>query len=266
MRGPTEVIDLRTAPTIALILLSVLPAAADAQPQTQPAPGTEAMAARLSADKVGDIQPGTYSAGDNLTFSLEAYGDRYLLHFADAPETFVLGMDRVALGGRELKYDTGGTALRVSVWGGMTLYTDSAPGGLPATRVGDYAPPPQAHVTATDLAQALRDETAHLAYTQKLNLKFLAAANSDRTRADAFDTLVNTDLAIDRLAASDPGRAALTRKLETVRLAEAQKPGVTLAGRTLTVRFVPSRGPLGRPSSHAIAAALGKYLSIPEGG
>ena len=53
---------------------------------------------------------------------------------------------------------------------------------------------------------------------------------------------------------------------ETVRLAEAQRPGVTLTGRTLTVRFVPSRVPLGRPSSHAIAAALGKYLSISEGG
>jgi len=34
------------------------------------------------------------------------------------------------------KYDTGATALRVSVWGGLTLYTQDAPQGLPATYQG----------------------------------------------------------------------------------------------------------------------------------
>ena len=104
----------------------------------------EPMAARLSAEKVGDVEAGSYSAGDNIAFSLDSYGDKYLLRFAGGPEAFVLSGDRVALGGRVLKYDTGATALRISVWGGMTLYTQEAPGGLPATRTGDAVSSPHA--------------------------------------------------------------------------------------------------------------------------
>ena len=41
------------------------------------------MSARLSAEKVGDVETGSYSAGDKLDFTLEPYGDKYLLRFAD---------------------------------------------------------------------------------------------------------------------------------------------------------------------------------------
>src|SRR5438874_7710598 len=118
---------MRAIPAVILIWSLAVPAA---WAQTA-APEGDAMSARLSADKVGDIQSGSYSAGDTVAFSLQSYGDKFLLRFDGGSETFVLGVDRVALGGRELKYDTGATALRISVWGGMTLYTDRAPGGLP---------------------------------------------------------------------------------------------------------------------------------------
>ncbi len=77
------------------------------------------------------------------------YGDKYLLRFDGGPENFVLYGDRVALGGRELKYDTGALALKISVWGGVTLYTQEAPGGLPATRTGDATMPPKLTVPVT---------------------------------------------------------------------------------------------------------------------
>src|SRR5579883_2806361 len=82
------------------------------------------MAARLSAEKVSDVAAGTYNADDDITFTLIPYGDKYLLRFSGNPENFVLYGDRVALGGRELKYDTGALALKISVWGGITLYTE----------------------------------------------------------------------------------------------------------------------------------------------
>ncbi len=82
---------------------------------------TDPMAARLSAERVSGVAAGDYSAADDINFTILPYGDKYLLRFDDSPENFVLYGDRVALGGRELKYDTGALALKVSVWGGVTL-------------------------------------------------------------------------------------------------------------------------------------------------
>ena len=159
------------------------------------------MAARLSAQKVSDVAAGDYSAADDVNFTLIPYGDKYLLRFDGNPENFVLYGDRIALGGRELKYDTGAIALKISVWGGVTLYTQDAPGGLPATRTGDAALPPKLAVPVASLATALSDEESHLSYTQHLKLHFSADAavvkGGDDARAYAFDTLVNSEIGIE---------------------------------------------------------------------
>ncbi len=64
------------------------------------------MNSRLSQERVGDIEPGTYAAG-RTTFLLDGYGDKYLLRVAGDPEAYVLYSDHVPLGGRALKYDPG---------------------------------------------------------------------------------------------------------------------------------------------------------------
>ncbi len=99
------------------------------------------LASRLSNDRLGTIQPGRYQAGDDTVFEIAPAGRNYLLRFADSPEVFVLYVDHASLGGRVLKYDSGKTALQIAGWGGMTLYTDAKPGGLPALRTGDATPP-----------------------------------------------------------------------------------------------------------------------------
>jgi len=226
------------------------------------------MAARLSAEKVSDVTAGSYSAADDINFTLLPYGDKYLLRFDGSPENFVLYSDRVALGGRELKYDTGALALKISVWGGITLYTQDAPGGLPATRTGDATLPTKLSVPLTSLTAALADEESHLAYTQRLKLHFSADAailsGSDETRAYGFDTLVNTAMGIERILATPAGRVAFTSRFDSVRIVEGDKPTIAISGRTLLVSFVPSAGAAGRASSRAIAYALGKMLALPE--
>jgi hypothetical protein len=226
------------------------------------------MSARLSAEKVGDVETGSYSAGDSLDFTLDSYGGKYLLRFADAPESYVLSVERVMLGGRILRYDTGVEALRVSVWGGMTLYTAGAPGGLPATRIGDDVATPRPPVRRENLVAALSDEESHLAYTQGLHLRFSAdpAVLSAKDAGLGFDALVSTAAGIERLLASPGGRQALMRKFDMVRIAEAGKPGVRLAGKTLVVSFAPDAGAAGRPSSREVALELGKMLQIAEAG
>lgn len=226
------------------------------------------LAARLSAEKVSDVAAGSYSTANNINFTLIPYGDKYLLHFDGGPENFVLYGDRVALGGRELKYDTGALALKISVWGGVTLYTEEAPGGVPATRTGDATIPAKLSVPVASLTAALNDEESHLAYTQHLKLRFSVDAavlnGSDDTRAYGFDTLVNSGMGIERILATPAGQAAFTHRFDSVRIVEGDKPTIAISGRTLLVSFVPSAGAAGRASSRAIAYALGKMLSLQE--
>ena len=226
------------------------------------------MAARLSAEKVSDVAAGNYSAADNVNFTLLPYGDKYLLRFDGGPENFVLYSDRIALGGRELKYDTGAIAMKISVWGGVTLYTQEAPGGLPATRTGDPSIPPRLAVSASSLMAAMADEENHLNYAQHLKLRFSADAavlkGDDDARAYAFDTLVNSEMGIERVVSTPGGRAAFTQRFDSMRIVEGEKPTIAISGRTLLVSFVPSAGATGRASSRAIAYALGKLLSLQE--
>jgi hypothetical protein len=259
--------------TIAALFL--LAAASPALAQDNAAPSGQAsgdsMSARLSAEKVGDVETGSFSTGDNnLAFSLQPYGDRYLLRFTDSPEDYVLTVERVLLGGRILRYDTGVTALRVSVWGGMTLYTESAPGGLPATRVGDDAAIPRTGVSHNDLVAALTDEENHLAYTRQLHLHFSAdpkiLAGTDDNRGLAFDAMVSAAAGIERLLGAPAGLKALSGKFDMVRIVQGDKPGVTVSGKTLLVSYAPSAGAAGRASSRQVALQLGKMLQIAEAG
>jgi hypothetical protein len=229
---------------------------------------SDPLSARLSAEKVGDIETGSFSAGDNQNFTLDPYGDRYLLRFADSPESYVLSVERIFLGGRILRYDTGAEALRVSVWGGMTLYTADAPGGLPATRIGDDLAGARPPVSRENFLAALSDEEKHLAYAQNLHLRFSADPTvlAAKDAGLAFDALISAQAGIERLLATPGGRAALARKFNMVRIVQSGKPGVSVSGKTLMVSFAPNSGAAGRASSREVALQLGKMLQVAETG
>lgn len=244
---------------VSLLTLLLLPAQAQA-------PGvTNALAARLSAERAAAIEPGRYSAGDGRDFTIIPYRGKHLLRFDGVAESFVLTADPGSLGAKVLKYDTGAAVLSVSVWGGVTLYSTEAPGGLPATHQGAAAPFVPTPVSASELRAALSDEAAHFSYAGGLTLHFItdAATLSDaEARAMAFDTLANVQWGIERFIANPAGRQAVSRRVSTVRLEKAAKPGVTLSGRSLVVRYAPQDGYLGRISSHAIAHTLGRLLAV----
>lgn len=238
---------------------------AAAHAQSGPEPGDPVMA-RLSAEKAGALEPGLYSAGENRTFTLQPYRGRYLLRFGDGGENFVLTADAGSLGAKLLKYDTGAAALSVSVWGGVTLYVADAPAGLPATRQGDAAPLVLAPVSAASLKEAVEDEGSHFSYADNLGLHFAvdpASFADAEGRALAFDALANTQAGIERFVTGAPAaRQALAKRITLVKLERAAKPGISLSGRTLVVRYDPANGFLGRASSHAVAHQLGKLLSL----
>ena len=73
---------------------------------------------RLSLERIGEVKPGAYLAGDSVHFALVSDGDNFLLRFDNNPEVFVLYTGHASLGGRILKYDSGETVLQVAGWGG----------------------------------------------------------------------------------------------------------------------------------------------------
>lgn len=252
-----------------LALLTVLPAVTSAWAQPDAGPGVPpGMASRLASERMGPVQPGTYSAGDDGTFTLESYGgDKYLLRFAGHPENFVLTVERGSLGAKVLKYDTGTTALRVSVWGGLTLYTRDAPQGVPATFQGSAPSSQPLAISAAELQTAFNDETSHLAYVQNIGLKFsldaAVLAADPEIRGRAFGALVNAAVGIERFLASNPAaRPVLAKRVNSVKVAEGGKPTVALAGQTLLVSFVPGEGHEGHASSLAIQQELSKLMAI----
>ena len=199
----------RRVTLFALIAILSCSAAAEAQDDV----GT-----RMSLERIGDIRPGTYTADEQIKFTLNHYLDRYLLRFANDPEVFVLYADHGSLGGRVLRYNSGTTALQVSGWGAITLYTDAEPSGLPAERTGDSAMPIATQVTLAQVQAAADDESRHLEYALHVRLSFDAdwpalAGNSDM-RAFAFDALQNAARGIERFAARAAARAALAARVE----------------------------------------------------
>ena len=225
-----------------IVAIFLLAAAGPVLAQDNAAPSGQAsgdpMSARLSAEKVGDVETGSFSTGDNnLAFSLQPYGERYLLRFTDSPEEYVLTVERVLLGGRILRYDTGVAALRVSVWGGMTLYTQDAPQGLPATYQGVAPAPDTLSVSAGELQTAFGDEASHLIYVQNIAIKFSAdpavlSADAE-TRGRAFDALTNAATGIERfLAANSAAHRVLAKRINSVKVAEGGKPTITISGQT----------------------------------
>jgi hypothetical protein len=258
----------RIVKTIGISLFLLLASAPLAQAQIDAPPGTPpGMASRLAAGRVSAIQAGRYNAGESGSFTLEAYGNgKYLLRFADRGESFVLATERGSLGVKLLKYDTGTVALRVSVWGGMTLYTQNAPQGVPATYQGAAQPTPILSINNIELQTALNDEANHLNYTQNIALKFSAdpavLAADPETRGQAFDALIKAATGIERFLAATPvARPLLVKRVNSVKVAVGGKPTIALLGQTLLVSFVPGDGYEGHASSLAIQQELGKLFA-----
>ena len=241
---------------IALLLCVLFAGAAHAQSE---------MAQRLTKEHVGDIEPGSYTAG-HTTFSLDTYGDKYLIHFQGDPEVYVLYTDHAPLGGRALKFDSGAIVIRVAGWGGMTLYTADAPSGVPAERSGDTFTPSLTPVSLSDMQNAAEDEAEHLAYSRRVHLNFTAdwnaLAGDARLRALAFDAMENASRGIDRFLIIPRARDAFAKRIEQVRLGLGNKPVMFMSGKTLNITFNALGGYAGRASSRGIARALGQILQI----
>jgi Domain of unknown function (DUF4908) len=220
----------------------------------------------LARERFGVIEAGNYLAGDTVAFAIQNLGTNFLLRYAGNPETFVLYSDRASMGGRILKYDDGETAIQVSVWGGITLYTDAKPNGLPAVRTGDAPSFALSNISLGDVQSTAADEAQRFAYIRKLKLAvtmdWSAIAGDAGLRALYYDAMQNAVHGIDRFTGAAAAREAMAKRVDTVAITPAARATVNMAGRTLLVTFNPGAGYVGRASSRAIARGLSKLLGV----
>jgi hypothetical protein len=234
----------------------------------QALPPREALEARLSSDRLGRVESGTYLAGDHVGFALDSSGANYLLSFDGNPEIFILHPDSASLGGRILKYDSGETALQVSGWGALTLYTDAEPGGLPVVRTGDFSAPAMPVVSLGEVEDAAGEDAGALGAIENVTVSFnadwAALAGNAGARPIALDAMENVARGIERFCRSVHGHNVFVQRISAVKLAMAGRPTVTVEHKTLIVTFNPDLGYEGRTSSRSIAIALGMLLSAPK--
>ena len=203
---------------------------------------------------------GRYMADDQLRFMIDLQDDQIRLRFLDNDEVFYLTSEPAALGGRVLKYDTGEVALQVAGWGGITLYTENDPGGIPAERADDDAAGFEPKLVAAKDVKGFALKLAQdLAVAHDFGVGFAAdwdeLAQGDGVRALAVDAMRNAAYALGRLASS-PERRAIADRFHMVRVTSAAEPGVRMDAGVLVISYTPEGGPSARPSSRAVGRVL----------
>jgi hypothetical protein len=222
----------------------------------EPAPAVRLLLPPLASAPVN----GRYMADDQLRFMIDLKNDRIRLRFIDNDEVFHLTSEPAPLGGRVLKYDTGEVALQVAGWGGLTLYTENDPAGIPAERADDETDgfePKQ--IPAKDVKGFAFKLAQDLAVAHDFGVGFAAdwdeLAQGDGTRALAVDAMRNAAYALGNLA-SAPERNAIASRFHVVRVTAASEPGARMEDGVLVVSYTPEGGPSARPSSRAIGRVL----------
>ena len=219
---------------------------------------------RIFGERIAPVQDGAYIAADRIKFALQKAGKNFLLRFEGDPETYVLHADHTSLGGRMLKYDSGETALKVAGWGGLTLYTDWQPNGLPAVRTGEAQPFAPSPVTLKDVQFLAAQDAQRLARERHLRLPFVVNWSVLETdgalRATASDAIENTARGIERFVRDRETRKLLMSRIHRVTFATGTHAMLSLQNKALIVTFNPERGYFGLASSRAVASQLGALL------
>jgi len=216
---------------------------------------------RLMITPTGE-QPedGQYAAGDEAQFWIDHQDENVRLRFSDSDEIFYLTNEPSTLGGRVLKYDTGDVALAVSGWGGVTLYTDRTPNGIPAERMGEAPNLDPRSVTARETQIFAAELSQDLETRERLNVGFAAnwerISRGNHVRALAVDSMRNASYALTELSANRETKAAYAERIKVVRIVAGDGPEVEVENEVVTVSFDADGELSARPSSRAIIEAI----------
>ena len=209
---------------------------------------------------------GVYRAGDNLEFSLDHSGQWVRLRFSGSDEIFYLSAEAAPLGVRVMKYDTGEPALRVTGWGGVTLYTPQDKTGIPVEyedAAGKLDPPTVAPGDAKRFAAGLaREVDARTDFAIGFAADWDELARSDTLRGLACEAMRNASYALEQ-SANGRARNTISDGLHVVRVVSGNRASAAVRRGVLTITIAPALGPAARPSSLEVSRTLATAFLSP---
>ncbi len=192
-------------------------------------------------------------AGGDFVFDRTA--PHPLLKFEDSPEVWALTVTRGPRGDFIYWNDLGQPLVRMTKFGGVTVFTPQRPQGSAAALAGAGSPLRLASVGPVGLYQHLALASARSGRAAQHAIGYTAVeadATSDGLMADAATV---TSEALADMATRPKGRALL-KHIGRVTIIRGSEATVSLNESVVVITVAPALGILGRPSSLRIEQAL----------
>lgn len=195
------------------------------------------------------------SGGRSFILDREAIAPEALLKFDDTFEVWVLEPATAPRGDTMYRNDAGEPVVKVTRLGGVTLYTQREPDGVPVSIQGDaeelVLPPVIPDKIMLQRTVQASDRTSRAAQHA---VTFEAPFYTPATSPVFFDAITIASDAVVSLSRRKDAKPFLS-KLEKVLFVVGPRPDVGFNGSVLTVTLTPGKGFAGRPSSNRIMKA-----------
>ncbi|HEV7227881.1 DUF4908 domain-containing protein [Brevundimonas sp.] len=248
MRTRKATLRLLAATAVAVVAASAVADVAAAQS------GTILRGDAPSRSRSGLPDTGRYVSEAGQSFVLDRSGPRTLMRFERSNEVWVLRPQPAPRGDVILRNDAGDQVLRVTPDGNMTLYTASAPQGVPVSAQGSAARLLPPTLTAVQLANFIIHQSgrASSAVGRLVIIDVEIGEGGEAVAADAVATAVEAVVRMARSAGlrQDAGR------VRRIVVTDQGRPRITFARGVLTIGIDPTAGYAGRPSSARIARVV----------
>lgn len=233
---------------VTMAALGVAPDAASAQS------GALLRSDRPSGGRGAMPPSGRYVAETGQSFILDQSSPRTLMRFERSSEVWVLRPQPAPRGDVIFRNDAGDQVLRVTPNGAMTLYTASAPQGVPVSAQGSAARLLPPTLTAMQLTNFMfhQSNRATQAVGRLVLVDMEISEGSEAVAADALSTSVDAIVRMTRSA----GLREDARRVRRIVITDVGRPRVSFAGGVLTIVIDPDAGYAGRPSSTRVARAI----------
>jgi hypothetical protein len=201
-----------------------------------------------------------YEVDSGGGFVLDRSGAHPLIRFDDNPEVWSLSVSRGPRGDLIYWNDLEQPLLRITKFGGVTVYTARRPEGSAASMDGPASPIRLRSVGVVGLARALFEASSRSTHAAQHLVAYDAPNANPGNDGLIADAALVTSEAMAGLA-SRPGGRALINRISRVSLRSGHEPGVLVRGGSLVISIAPSQGLAGRPSSLRIQQALGAHTA-----
>jgi hypothetical protein len=195
-------------------------------------------------------------------FIMDASRDDVLVRFDNDNEIYALTPFMGPKGDIIFKNDVGESVLKVTRWGGFTLFTPKNPGGEAVAVTGTAEPFVPGHITPALLFQHLARASRQASQSANHLIPYDATVSTpgaDYLFADA--ATVTTDAIIS--VAQNKNGGNLLAAVKEVRLIEGRPPSIKLIDGVLELKLDTRRGMWGgRPSSKRISKVIMSGFSL----